>query len=169
MKYFIQAYTLIFTYFDFFSVCFRAEGKIKHCKIYREGRLYTIGTAQFESLIELVEFYEKHPLYRKIKLKHPINEEVDLCNYVDTRLAFVNICCNVAQRWLVELRSRDINYMQFILRSIQTTTIKLDASLRKLILPSCTKQTYKLLLFLLLIFSMFVQFLWNLNKRFLKI
>ena len=54
----------------------RAEGKIKHCKIFREGRLYTIGTAQFESLVELVDFYEKHPLYRKMKLKHPINEEV---------------------------------------------------------------------------------------------
>ncbi|XP_046842462.1 1-phosphatidylinositol 4,5-bisphosphate phosphodiesterase gamma-1-like isoform X1 [Xenia sp. Carnegie-2017] len=59
-----------------FAVSFKAEGKIKHCQIYHEGRLYTIGTAQFESLIELVEFYEKHPLYRKIKLKHPINEEV---------------------------------------------------------------------------------------------
>ena len=62
---------------------FRAEGKIKHCKIFREGRLYTIGTAQFESLVELVEFYEKHPLYRKMKLKHPINEEVSASNYVD--------------------------------------------------------------------------------------
>ncbi|CAB4024367.1 1-phosphatidylinositol 4,5-bisphosphate phosphodiesterase gamma-1-like, partial [Paramuricea clavata] len=59
-----------------YAISFRAEGKIKHCKIFREGRLYTIGTAQFESLVELVEFYEKHPLYRKMKLKHPINEEI---------------------------------------------------------------------------------------------
>lgn len=69
--------------FAFFVLYFRAEGKIKHCKIFREGRLYTIGTAQFESLVELVEFYEKHPLYRKMKLKHPINEEVSASNYVD--------------------------------------------------------------------------------------
>lgn len=54
----------------------RAEGKIKHCRIKREGRLYTIGTAQFESLVELVEFYMKHPLYKGMKLKYQINEDV---------------------------------------------------------------------------------------------
>ena len=72
----------------------RAEGKIKHCKIFREGRLYTIGTAQFESLVELVEFYEKHPLYRKMKLKHAINEEVQLLtlNFSDRSLACLFLC-----------------------------------------------------------------------------
>ncbi|XP_022794203.1 1-phosphatidylinositol 4,5-bisphosphate phosphodiesterase gamma-1-like isoform X3 [Stylophora pistillata] len=59
-----------------FAISFRAEGKIKHCRIKREGRLYTIGTAQFESLVELVEFYMKHPLYKGMKLKYQINEEV---------------------------------------------------------------------------------------------
>lgn len=54
----------------------RAEGKIKHCRIKREGRLFTIGTAQFESLVELVEFYRKHPLYKGMKLRYPINESV---------------------------------------------------------------------------------------------
>ena len=71
----------------FYFLSFRAEGKIKHCKILRDGRLYTIGTAQFESLVELVEFYEKHPLYRKMKLKHAINEEVSI-------LADHNSCVN---------------------------------------------------------------------------
>lgn len=55
---------------------YRAEGKIKHCRIKREGRLFTIGTAQFESLVELVEFYMRHPLYKGMKLKNPINEDV---------------------------------------------------------------------------------------------
>ena len=54
----------------------RAEGKIKHCRIKREGRLFTIGTAQFESLVELVEFYMRHPLYKGMKLKYQINEDV---------------------------------------------------------------------------------------------
>ncbi|CAB4041345.1 1-phosphatidylinositol 4,5-bisphosphate phosphodiesterase gamma-1-like, partial [Paramuricea clavata] len=40
------------------------------------GRLFTLGTAQFESLVELVDHYTKFPLYRKIKLKYPINDEV---------------------------------------------------------------------------------------------
>eukprot|EP00118_Oscarella_pearsei_P006498 m.29453 g.29453 ORF g.29453 m.29453 type:complete len:1306 (+) comp31169_c0_seq5:82-3999(+) len=64
------------THSDAFAVSFRAEGKIKHCRILLEGRLFTIGTAQFESLSELVEYYEKHPLYRKMKLKYPINETI---------------------------------------------------------------------------------------------
>lgn len=55
---------------------FRAEKKIKHCRIKVEGRLYTIGTVQFESLVELVSYYERHPLYRKVKLWYPVNEDV---------------------------------------------------------------------------------------------
>lgn len=54
----------------------RAEGKIKHCRIQQEGRLFMLGSsAEFESLLDLVSYYEKHPLYRKMKLRYPINEE----------------------------------------------------------------------------------------------
>jgi len=35
-----------------------------------------IGTVTFESLVELVNYYEKHPLYRKICLCRPVNEDV---------------------------------------------------------------------------------------------
>lgn len=59
-----------------FAISFRAENKLKHCRIKQEGRLFVIGTSQFESLVELVNYYEKHPLYRKVKLKYPINEEI---------------------------------------------------------------------------------------------
>ena len=55
---------------------FRAEGKIKHCRIKHEGRLFTIGNAQFESLVELVEFYTRRPLYKGMKLRFPCSEEV---------------------------------------------------------------------------------------------
>ncbi len=55
---------------------YRAEGKIKHCRIKQEGRLYIIGTAQFESLIDLVSYYEKNPLYRKVRLRYPVTEEI---------------------------------------------------------------------------------------------
>ncbi|WAR11960.1 PLCG1-like protein [Mya arenaria] len=37
-----------------FAISFRAEGKIKHCRIRQEGRLFTMGDAEFESLPELV-------------------------------------------------------------------------------------------------------------------
>ncbi|KAK2162254.1 hypothetical protein LSH36_101g04011 [Paralvinella palmiformis] len=59
-----------------FAISFRAEGKIKHCRIKQEERLYTIGTASFESLVELVDYYKKNPLYRKMKLRYAVNEEV---------------------------------------------------------------------------------------------
>ncbi|XP_071092078.1 1-phosphatidylinositol 4,5-bisphosphate phosphodiesterase gamma-1-like isoform X1 [Haliotis cracherodii] len=59
-----------------FAISFRAEGKIKHCRIKQEGRLFLIGNAQFESLVELVTYYEKNALYKKMKLKHAVNHEV---------------------------------------------------------------------------------------------
>lgn len=33
------------------------------------------SSAEFESLVDLVNYYEKHPLYRKMRLRYPINEE----------------------------------------------------------------------------------------------
>jgi len=55
---------------------YRADGKIKHCRIDREDRLFTIGTAAFETLTELVEYYKKNPLYRKMKLRYPVTEQL---------------------------------------------------------------------------------------------
>lgn len=59
-----------------FAITFRAEKKIKHCLIQQEGRLYVIGVVQFESLVDLVAYYEKHPLYRKVCLKLAVNEDL---------------------------------------------------------------------------------------------
>uniref|UniRef100_S4RW41 Uncharacterized protein n=1 Tax=Petromyzon marinus TaxID=7757 RepID=S4RW41_PETMA len=59
-----------------FAITFRSEGKIKHCRVQQEGRLFLLGSsAEFESLVELVSYYEKQPLYRKTRLRYPINEE----------------------------------------------------------------------------------------------
>ena len=49
---------------------------MKHCRIKQEGRLYSIGTASFESLVELVAYYEKRPLYRRMKLRYPVNTQL---------------------------------------------------------------------------------------------
>jgi len=49
---------------------------VKHCRIKQEGRLYSIGTASFESLVELVTYYEKHPLYRRMKLRYPVSTQL---------------------------------------------------------------------------------------------
>ena len=34
-----------------------------------------LGTSEFDNLVDLISYYEKHPLYRKMKLRYPINED----------------------------------------------------------------------------------------------
>ncbi|KAL4630629.1 1-phosphatidylinositol 4,5-bisphosphate phosphodiesterase gamma-1-like [Arapaima gigas] len=58
-----------------YAISFRAEGKIKHCRVQQEGQMVVLGTSEFDSLVELISYYEKHPLYRKMTLRYPINEE----------------------------------------------------------------------------------------------
>lgn len=57
------------------TALFRAEGKIKHCRVQQEGQTVMLGNSEFDSLVDLISYYEKHPLYRKMKLRYPINEE----------------------------------------------------------------------------------------------
>ena len=54
----------------------RAENKVRHCRIQVENGTYMIGSATFDSLTELVQYYELNPLYRRMKLKYAINEDV---------------------------------------------------------------------------------------------
>uniref|UniRef100_A0A8C0I3B4 Phosphoinositide phospholipase C n=1 Tax=Balaenoptera musculus TaxID=9771 RepID=A0A8C0I3B4_BALMU len=62
---------------DSYAITFRARGKVKHCRINRDGRHFVLGTsAYFESLVELVSYYEKHALYRKMKLRYPVTPEL---------------------------------------------------------------------------------------------
>ena len=54
----------------------RAEGRVRHCRIQVDNNQYLIGSATFDSLTELVQYYESNPLYRRMKLKYAINDEV---------------------------------------------------------------------------------------------
>ena len=74
----IQKYIYDFPSKNMTLFYFRADGKIKHCRIQQDGRLFTIGTAEFESLTELVHYYEKNPLYKKMKLRKPVSDAVVL-------------------------------------------------------------------------------------------
>lgn len=60
---------------------------MKHCRIQKEGNLYLLGTtSEFESLVELVSYFRKKPLYRKIKLRYPVTPElVDRFSTVSSR------------------------------------------------------------------------------------
>lgn len=68
----------------------RAEGKIKHCRVQQEGQTVLLGNSEFESLVDLISYYEKHPLYRKMKLRYPINEET---------LEKIGTAVSVGSRW----------------------------------------------------------------------
>ncbi|KAJ8398661.1 hypothetical protein AAFF_G00421890 [Aldrovandia affinis] len=62
---------------DSFAITFRGDGKVKHCRIQKEGSMFVLGTStEFESLVELVNYFRKKPLYRKIKLRYPVTEEL---------------------------------------------------------------------------------------------
>lgn len=73
---------------------FRGDGKVKHCRIQKEGNMYLLGTTtEFESLVELVNYFRKKPLYRKIKLRYPVTPElVDRFSTVSFK-RFCH-CCN---------------------------------------------------------------------------
>eukprot|EP00730_Choanoeca_flexa_P001991 TRINITY_DN10872_c0_g1_i3.p1 TRINITY_DN10872_c0_g1~~TRINITY_DN10872_c0_g1_i3.p1 ORF type:complete len:1382 (+),score=416.91 TRINITY_DN10872_c0_g1_i3:102-4247(+) len=59
-----------------FAISFRAEGKIKHCRIRKEGRMYCIGDAEFDTLNNLVDYYSRKPLFRRMKLRYPVDEQL---------------------------------------------------------------------------------------------
>lgn len=55
---------------------FRAEGQTKHCRVTQEDQSFVIGSASFDSFLDLVRYYEKNCLYRRVKLRYPITERV---------------------------------------------------------------------------------------------
>ncbi|XP_054475368.1 1-phosphatidylinositol 4,5-bisphosphate phosphodiesterase gamma-2 isoform X2 [Anoplopoma fimbria] len=62
---------------DSYAITFRGDGKVKHCRIQQEGNMYLLGTTtEFESLVDLVNYFKQKPLYRKIKLRYPVTPEL---------------------------------------------------------------------------------------------
>lgn len=62
---------------DSYAITFRGDGKVKHCRIQKDGSMYMLGTTiEFQSLVELVNYFRKKLLYRKIKLRYPVTLEL---------------------------------------------------------------------------------------------
>ncbi|CAL8262728.1 unnamed protein product [Merluccius merluccius] len=62
---------------DTFAITFRGDGKVKHCRINKEGNVFLLGNStEFDSLVELVNYFRKKPLYRKIKLRYPVTPDL---------------------------------------------------------------------------------------------
>ena len=49
---------------------------MKHCRIDVEDDQYMLGSAAFDSLTELVQYYEMYPLFRGKSLRYPVNGDV---------------------------------------------------------------------------------------------
>ncbi|XP_071092076.1 1-phosphatidylinositol 4,5-bisphosphate phosphodiesterase gamma-1-like isoform X2 [Haliotis cracherodii] len=56
---------------DSFALSFRYHGKIRHFRISKHCGPYVLGLYRFSSLVKLVDFFKKSPLYRKMKLGKP--------------------------------------------------------------------------------------------------
>ena len=63
---------MVLTEFFPHLISFRGEGECKHCLLKQDGRLFVMGEQEFESLIQLVAYYQKRPLYKKVRLKYPV-------------------------------------------------------------------------------------------------
>lgn len=49
---------------------------MKHCRIEVEDDQYMLGSACFDSLTELVQYYEMNPLFRGKSLRYAVNSDV---------------------------------------------------------------------------------------------
>ncbi|XP_042242315.1 1-phosphatidylinositol 4,5-bisphosphate phosphodiesterase gamma-1-like isoform X2 [Homarus americanus] len=58
------------------TISFRAEGCTKHCRVKQEDQSFTIGTATFDSLVDLIKYYERNYIFRHVKLRYPVTEAV---------------------------------------------------------------------------------------------
>ncbi|XP_067651941.1 1-phosphatidylinositol 4,5-bisphosphate phosphodiesterase gamma-1-like isoform X2 [Haliotis asinina] len=70
---------------DTFALSFRYHGKIRHFRISRQGGPFVLGLYRFSSLVKLVDFFKKTPLYRSMKLgksaiRATIDEQADDCD-----------------------------------------------------------------------------------------
>ena len=57
-----------------FAISFRAEGKIKHCEVFKEGGIFRSGEQEYGTLTGLIDFYRRTPLYRKQRLRYEMTE-----------------------------------------------------------------------------------------------
>lgn len=78
---------------------------VKHCRIHKEGSMYVLGSSsEFESLVELVNYFRKKPLYRKTKLRYPVTPElVERFSMVSANVMFQNLIYQMGQEDMCSL------------------------------------------------------------------
>ncbi|KNC87468.1 hypothetical protein SARC_00403, partial [Sphaeroforma arctica JP610] len=87
-----------------YTISFRAGRGIKHCRLQREGRFFVVapGLRRFDTIPDLIEYYQRHVLYRKTKLTKAVNKmsaqaagaevskELYMQTYCDTNYVDIN-------------------------------------------------------------------------------
>lgn len=58
-----------------FTISFMATRKVRNCRIKMDGRLFSIGDKQFETMSKLITYYGENPLYRTVKMTKPVSKE----------------------------------------------------------------------------------------------
>ena len=69
----------------------RGGGNVRHCRIVKEGNQFIVGSAAFDSLSEIVDYYKANSLYRGQKLKYAVNEEV-VKRMAEVRSMYSGLC-----------------------------------------------------------------------------
>ncbi|KAG0728579.1 1-phosphatidylinositol 4,5-bisphosphate phosphodiesterase gamma-1 [Chionoecetes opilio] len=69
------------------TISFRAEGGTKHCRVKQEEQYFILGTALFDSLIDLVRYYKHSPLYHNVRLRYPVTRRV-MDSLIDRAICF---------------------------------------------------------------------------------
>ncbi|KAM8861888.1 1-phosphatidylinositol 4,5-bisphosphate phosphodiesterase gamma-2 isoform 3-T3 [Synchiropus picturatus] len=98
---------------DAFAITFRGDGQVKHCRIKKEGGVYLLDTTmEFESLLELVGYFRRNPLYRKIKLRYPVTPELV------ERFSTVQDCGSLYERTYVEPNRLELSQSHSTVRAL---------------------------------------------------
>ena len=74
------------------------------------------SSAEFESLVDLVSHYEKHPLYRKMRLRYPINE--DTLDRMGTTVSHTQLKNPVVCIHFLSTHHRSNQYVLFICQEL---------------------------------------------------
>lgn len=117
-----------------FTLSFRVDGGIKHCRLKQEGRLFVVGTLQFENLLMLVEHYMRRQLYHGICLKYPVNQQT-IENYsmnvshapIGAYMDIQTITQSVKVRTKFEYLAKDPEEISFAANSVIVNVNKDDA------------------------------------------
>ena len=59
-----------------FYLSSRADNKVGHIRILKDGKKFIVGRETFNSLVELICHYKYHPIYRNTVLTHPVNKKI---------------------------------------------------------------------------------------------